>query len=735
MNKINKVNFDYAFGAPHRITLSRPSASEKTIFDVSDDIVRIRWGWGNLKDKFPLSWQIVPMDITLDLKILVDGKPAVYNKWERANGGAPMPVMYGTACGLKYTVTAVAANGGCLIKFSINNTGDTPHEFCAVLTHTNGWVVSNQGWVDGENTDILLTMNYERADRIIAVGSGADSYPLPIGGSVAGGAPMGGAEYINSAGTNYPKSMLSRFDLESGQSKHGFIFLPYRDYFENAGKIRAYDFENLMNESKNEWDEYLSKGTEFIIPDDGAAHCYKSCLADLFVMREELADGYTGVSNGTEAYRSVASGEPALAAMIFDKMGYSEESLSDMRVYFDGQNDDGCWAYSKGWEHDMWGVVYNKALLAMEHYKLTRDTEFLREIYKRMKRSSLWNHSVRQKSRTDEKSPFYGLLPRGMGDCGLMNGSDYYGVFYPGNFMAVAADRLTLEAAMILGEENDIKLFEEVYQTAKSDLIKSVKNNSIKEDGIEYVPGIAGADNSSLFGCLFAYYPAELLDKDDPLIQGAAQLLETRKKSEGGLPIGTGWMKNGLWAAMALDNIASAYLRMGEYDKACAYFYPVLNHASPFATWCEERGAEKNATEKGGDMQHLWTPVAVCQFMRDMMIMERKECLRIACAAPREWLAAGQKIGVKNARTHYGKLDFAIENKNDETVFIKLSAERTLDAPVEFHVRLPFEKYSLEISSISGGCEILCVADERVTVSPKDGLRELSLILKINNGD
>jgi hypothetical protein len=87
-----------------------------------------------------------------------------------------------------------------------------------------------------------------------------------------------------------------------------------------------------------------------------------------------------------------------------------------------------------------------------------------------------------------------------MGDAGLMNGSDYYGVFYPGNCLSVAADGLTLEAARLLGMEEDIPLLEEVFESARSDLLRSIARNSVKEGDIEYIPGIAGADNSSLYG-------------------------------------------------------------------------------------------------------------------------------------------------------------------------------------------------------------------------------------------
>lgn len=87
------------------------------------------------------------------------------------------------------------------------------------------------------------------------------------------------------------------------------------------------------------------------------------------------------------------------------------------------------------------------------------------------------------------------------------------------------------------------------------------------------------------------------------------QFIEGKKISEGGLPVGTGWQKEGLWVAMALCNFARTYLRLGEYELAKKYLYPALNHASKFVTWCEERGAEKNSKTITGDLQHLWTPV------------------------------------------------------------------------------------------------------------------------------
>ncbi|MDR2439859.1 MAG: hypothetical protein LBE12_10880 [Planctomycetaceae bacterium] len=723
-----KVNFDYAFGAPHRITFSRPSASEKILATIQKENLDLKWTWQNLKDKHPLSWTIMPMDIILDFRLYLDGEALPFNSWKRTESGAPMLAAAGSRNGTSFNLQAIAATGGVVMKIEIFNKEQNPHSLQAVLTHKNGWVISNQGWIDEVNSDVLMTMNQGRADRLIAIGKGADFYPIVRDGkAVAGGVPMSNVEYENKGG-NSRKSMISVFEVSGGGVKTGYWFLPYNSYFEDTTGLRAADWETMMNTAKKEYDDLLSSGTEFIIPDKDVIHCYRSCLADLFVMREELANGYTGVSPGTEVYRSPNSSEGVLSCHAFDRLGYSAEAISDMRVFFEGQDDSGCWSYSKGWEHDGWSVCYFKAMLALEHYRITGDREFLRNIYKRMKASSIFNHHARQKSKGVRDSPFYGLMPRGMGDCGLMNGSDYYGVFYPTNCLSAAADGLTLEAAKILELTEDIKLLEEIYQDAKTDLVNSIRNNAQNDNGVPYIPGIAGASNASLFGCLYAFYPAHLLEKEDPLIQGTLHLIESKKMSEGGLPVGTGWMKDGLWVAMALDNIASTYLRMDRFDKASKYFYPVLNHASPLVTWCEERGVAKGTTEKSGDLQHCWTPVSVCHFLREMMILEDTSVLHIAAASPRKWLETGLEIGVKKARSWYGILDFSITRTKENRIEIAFSCERPLDVETIFHIRLPLENYKLKIEK----CTISGVRVENETVIlPKGVHKEISLVLEL----
>ena len=96
------------------------------------------------------------------------------------------------------------------------------------------------------------------------------------------------------------------------------------------------------------------------------------------------------------------------------------------------QEPDGNWDDPKGWGHLMWGGAGFKAWAAMEHYRLTGDREFLARVYPRLAASSRWQERQRSRTRTTqsgERPLTYGLMPRGMGDCGLMDDGDLYGVF------------------------------------------------------------------------------------------------------------------------------------------------------------------------------------------------------------------------------------------------------------------------------------------------------------------
>jgi hypothetical protein len=282
-------------------------------------------------------------------------------------------------------------------------------------------------------------------------------------------------------------------------------------------------------------------------------------------------------------------------------------------------------------------------------------------------------------------------MPRGMGDGGLMDGDDLYGVFYTHNIWAVYSDKLALEAARILDRTQDAGELEKIYGRGKDDLLVALDRGAITEsDGTRWISAVPGKATGSRWGVLNALFPTELLTPSDKLIDGTLKYIE-RDMSPGGIPVHTGWMKDGMWVAIALDNVAEAHLARDEGDAAIKLLYATLNHGTPLYTWCEERGQEPNTTKTSGDRQHLWTPVSVVRFLRDALVMEQDDRLHLARGVERSWLASGREVGIQNAATHFGTLSyrFSFDPANSQLAGVIDFPTSQVPTSVILHCRLP----------------------------------------------
>ncbi|MFH1741970.1 MAG: hypothetical protein ABIH23_23450, partial [bacterium] len=189
---------------------------------------------------------------------------------------------------------------------------------------------------------------------------------------------------------------------------------------------------------------------------------------------------------------------------------------------------------------------------------------------------------------------------------------------------------------------------------------------------------------------LNAAFPCGLLPYDHELINGTIRKIESRM-SPGGIPVHTGWMEDGMWVAITLDNLAEVLLFRDEADAAARYLYATLNHGTPLYSWCEERGQEPGAKECTGDRQHLWTPLALGRYIRDALVLEDGDTLHLARGTARQWLGSGQPVGTQGICSHFGRVSYEMRY-DPKTRQVAGSFEISSDKPVPrvvLHVRLP----------------------------------------------
>ena len=89
MTTENSINFGYSFHQPHRITLSRPSASQKTLVDIERAAIHMAWSYRSLLDCPNNVWQAPTVDWHVDITAFIDGEKAEFCDWQRIGGWYP----------------------------------------------------------------------------------------------------------------------------------------------------------------------------------------------------------------------------------------------------------------------------------------------------------------------------------------------------------------------------------------------------------------------------------------------------------------------------------------------------------------------------------------------------------------------------------------------------------------------------------------------------------------------
>lgn len=674
-----EVNFGYAFAPPHRMTVARPEASEKTLLDLEPGVLTISWSYDDLRNTPLAIFKTPRTGWHIKIQPLLDGKPLLHNSWNRGEEFLPMlNSKYSDAAG-SMRLEVIGGVTAALIRVNIKNSDSVAHRFSVACEAVDGWVMHNPAWIDpSQDPDALVAGQGERPDRVLLLGIGATEFPIAR------------------------NTMTLEWTLPPGEMRNGWIVRPYVAYEQDLAQLRAKDWTEEFESSKKEWQLLLGRAMAIQIPDSAVRNAFYACLGDLFIMREPLALGYMGTLCGTEGYRSTNPFEPCLAAIALDQTGFHGEAANGLRVHLDMQEPNGNWADPKGWAHHMWGASGMKAWASTEHFKLTGDRSYLQSAFPRLAASSRWQELQRQRTRIpgSESAPAaYGLMPRGMGDGGLMNGSDYFGVFYTHNVLAVFADQLSVQAAETLGEAGQLVELRRIHDSALQDLRTSLHKGAIHEDDFQWIPGSPANPAGSRWGALYTLFPTRILEPDDPLVVGTLKKIE-QSISPGGQPVHTGWMEDGAWVAITLDNVAEAHLALGNGDIAIAYLYSTLNHGTPLYTWCEERGQEPQTKKTSGDRQHLWTPLAVVRFLRDSMVMEQSDRLHLGLATARSWLRQGATVGVREAPTHFGNISYQIQSDVDKGVIRAEITPPAREHPKEIvlHLRHPLHKKMLHVT-------------------------------------
>ena len=250
-----KVDFSYAFATPHRITIGRPDASDRTLLDAMPSYLQMSWSYDNLTmPTYPLL-TFKHTDHALAISdYAAYRRPRVSQKPMDAVRGGPAGV--GERLRRPQGTIKLEALGGMtagLIRIEAVNTDSQPHQFRVHCGSYNSWG-ENPAWVDPTQAkgDNLVAGFNDRADRVLVMGIGADAYSLQSDGKAA--------EY---------NDMVLVWNLKPGEKRSGWIVRPYNAYAADLPELRKHDWAKEWEQGKKEWHDLLGRALKFSIPDAG----------------------------------------------------------------------------------------------------------------------------------------------------------------------------------------------------------------------------------------------------------------------------------------------------------------------------------------------------------------------------------------------------------------------------------------------------------------------------------
>jgi GH15 family glucan-1,4-alpha-glucosidase len=392
-------------------------------------------------------------------------------------------------------------------------------------------------------------------------------------------------------------------------------------------------------------------------------------------MYMHVFDRGSTMSPGALTYPTVWIRDSAFMIHALDKLGFHEQSREKLAHLLQRQEKDGYFLSQEG-EWDSNGQVI---WVLLEHHKLTRDLQFLREVYPAIARGADWIERKRRMTR-QRTAPHCGLLPAGI-SAEHLGPSDFY---YWDNFWGVAGLRRAALAAQLLGRPADAEKFAAYAEDYWAEIQRSLQAAE-KNTGAACLPASPYRRfDSGAIGSLCAVYPLGLIEGSDPRVVNTVRLIESQ------FLIGNGFFQEHFHSGVngyLTAHLAQCYLAMRDVRVWRLVNY-LLKHASSTYAWPE---AFHPITRGGcmGEGHHGWAAAEWILLLRNLLFTEMDRHLQLTPLLRPKDLQPGHTFSVRAAPSYFGTVSFKIyPNKKD--VLLELGEEMEAMTAEEVSWHLPF---------------------------------------------
>jgi len=393
-----------------------------------------------------------------------------------------------------------------------------------------------------------------------------------------------------------------------------------------------------------------------------------ACARNLQQAREEKGGRIT-FQVGPTVYRGlwVVDGNFILEAARY--LGYDKEAQQGLQATWKYQESDGGVFAGGGREH--WKDTGIAMFTLVRQAELSQDWSYFREMQPHVQRAVKFLVSLRDGARSGRSiNGHYGLLAPGFGDGGL----DGVRSEFTNTLWVLAGLKAVTEAMDRLGLA-DLGGAKQFYNELRAAFFAAARQEMRRHaEGFDYLPMLAKGDpqwasaddwdrprpQTAQWALSHAIYPGLVFEKDDPIVKGHIQLMQSCTQED--IPAETGWLPHGgVWNYNA-GFVAHVYLWAGMPDWARLTFTGFLNHATPLYCWREEQPIRGSLTaDYVGDMPHNWASAECILYLRHMLALEDGPTLRLLAGVGEFDLADGEPLSLVQSPTRFGRIDMDLE--------------------------------------------------------------------------
>jgi len=427
----------------------------------------------------------------------------------------------------------------------------------------------------------------------------------------------------------------------------------------NAEVIAPADFEKTLAQTAKYWEVLLSQGARFDLPDPRVNNAYRAWLAYSFLNVDKI-NGIYEPHDGAGFYEENYGYSVELYCRMLDAYGMHDlaEKYLDSTLSF--QQPDGLYTQNFGLP-DVGGLVSALA----EHYRLTGDKAWLQRVSKHIILACDYLIAKRASAPTT----------------GITRGMIKYRPYcdYPeptfNYFIDIYSCKGLEDGAQVLSDLSDMSDKSDKYSKEaaryRADILASMDKAAFRQGDLTVLPIEPDThrilkDSHNKAGDYYGLNASILLengflDYDGKQSHWITDFMEQRNGLIAGL---CRFQPGGIDHAYTYGYLLTQQKR-GDARKVLLGFYGMLAYGMTRDTYSGVECTLCTTGENAWTLPHTYSCTQQLRLLRDMLIREDGNCLRIGEAIPRAWLADGKKIEMRDVPTSFGEVSVTMTGKKD----------------------------------------------------------------------